>query len=247
MDRAEIKSLAKEKIKGNLITIWWPLIVVCIISGIAGWIGGLVAENVPVIGPIVSLIISLAAGLLGTAYTAYLMKFVRGGNPDFNTIIDCLKEKWLALLITSILVGIFTFLWSLLFVIPGIIKGLAYSMALLIVIDTDLSGNDAIKESMNMMDGYKWDYFVFQLSFIGWILLGSITLGIAYIWVLPYMMTAEIIYYDRLREKRGMVTVTTDTTESGEPASAEPVRTEEPATPSLEDTVVGGDDNDPIQ
>ena len=247
MDRGEIKSLAKEKIKGNLWTIWKPLLAISVIMGIVNWVGSLAAENAGVIGTIASLVLSIGAGLLLCAYTAYLLKFVRGENPEISDIIDCLKEKWLALLITSLLVSIFTMLWSLLFIIPGIIKGLAYAMAMYLVIDTDLSGNAAIKESMNMMDGYKWDYFVFKLSFIGWYLLGCITLYIAFIWVLPYIMVAEVIYYEKLREKKGMVTATASTASvSPEPTYSEPVKTEEPATPSLEDTVVGGDD-DPIK
>ena len=249
MDRVEIKSLAREKIKGNLLAIWWPLIVVVIIAGLAGWIGGIVAEHVPFLGAIVSFIITIAAGILGSSYTAYLLKFVRGENPDFNVIIDCFKEKWKAILITSILVAVYTALWSLLFVIPGIVKGFAYTMALLIVIDTDLSGNDAIKESMQMMDGYKLDYFVFTLSFIGWQLLACITFGILYIFVFPYMTVAQMIYYDKLREKKGMTSsnsYASKTNVSSETTYDEPINTTEPSTPSLEDTIVGGDDNDPI-
>ena len=251
MDRAEIKSLAKEKIKGNLWNIWKPLLLIAVIAGLAGAITGAISERLGFIGFILSLVVEFGAMVLGASYTAWLIKFVRGENPDFNTIIDCVKAKWSQLLITCILVVIYVWLWSLLFIIPGIIKSFAYAMALLIVIDTDLSGNDAIKESMRMMDGYKFDYFVFQLSFIGWYILGCITFGLAYIWVMPYIMVAEIIYYDRLREKNGtVVTSTVTNTESTPAPDSEPepeVIKEETTTPSLEDTVVGGgEETDPI-
>ncbi len=243
MDRVEIKSLAKEKIKGNLWNIWWPLLVICLISGLAGSIGGALSNSLGTIGAIISSLISIAASLLGASYTAYLMKLTRGEEADFNTIIDCLKNKWLQLLITSLLVAIYVFLWSMLFVIPGIIKGLAYSMALLIVIDTDLSGNDAIRESMRMMDGYKWNYFVFQLSFIGWILLAPLTFGLLYIWLLPYMMTAEILYYDKLREKTGTpVAAKVEETEVKEEA----VVTTEPEPVATSESEKAEEDNDPI-
>ena len=104
-------------------------------------------------------------------------------------------------------------------------------MALYIVLDTNLSGNEAIRESMRMMDGYKWDYFVFQLSFLGWMILAPLTLGILYIWLLPYYSVAEVIYYERLREKTGMVTTT-----AAPVAEEKPVAEEVVAEPAKEES-----------
>ena len=59
-----------------------------------------------------------------------------------------------------------------------------------------------IRQSREMMNGYKMDYFIFELSFIGWYLLGVITFGIAYIYVIPYFTFANALYYQRLKEKR---------------------------------------------
>lgn len=249
MDRVEIKSLAKEKIKGNLWTIWKPYLIIIVIMYIAELIASALINSIPALGSLLGCVIMLGASIVVAGYNAFLLKFVRGEEANINTIIDCVKEKWLQLFITSLLVGIFICLWSMLFVIPGIVKALAYSMALFIVIDTDLSGNDAIRESMKMMDGYKADYFVFQLSFIGWCLLAPFTLGLLYIWLLPYMMVAETIYYDRLREKKGVTVsakVETETHVTEEPKTEEVIKEPEVKTPSLEDTVVGGEDNDPI-
>ena len=75
-------------------------------------------------------------------------------------------------------------------------------MSSLIVIDTDLGPVESIKKSWEMMKGYKWNYFVFILSFLGWILLTPFTLGLLFIWLIPYMTVAEIIYYERLKEKK---------------------------------------------
>ena len=74
-------------------------------------------------------------------------------------------------------------------------------MVTYLVVDTNLSGADTLKKSREMMKGYKWDYFVFGLSFIGWILLVPVTLGLIAIWLVPYMVVAEAIYYDRLKDK----------------------------------------------
>ena len=87
-----------------------------------------------------------------------------------------------------------------LFIIPGIILTFGLAMSSLIVIDTDLGPIDALKKSWSMMKGYKWNYFVFILSFLGWILLSPFTLFLLLIWLVPYMTVAEIIYYEKLKE-----------------------------------------------
>ena len=99
------------------------------------------------------------------------------------------------------LVGIFTFLWSLLFIIPGIVATYAYTWAVVLVIDKDMEPKEAIKESKFMMNGYKWDYFVFELSFFGWILLSIFTFGILFIWLVPYITVANMLYYEALTNK----------------------------------------------
>ncbi len=79
--------------------------------------------------------------------------------------------------------------------------GLAYTFAIYLVIDKDVAGNDSLKQSREMMKGYKWNYFKFELSFLGWIILGIFTLGILYIWLIPYMNIANILYYEKLTKK----------------------------------------------
>ena len=88
----------------------------------------------------------------------------------------------------------------MLLIVPGVIVAIGLGMAGLIVIDSDLSAIDALKKSWEMMKGYKWNYFVFILSFIGWIILAPFTLFILFIWLIPYMTVAEVIYYDELKK-----------------------------------------------
>ncbi|MDE7216455.1 MAG: DUF975 family protein, partial [Clostridia bacterium] len=90
-------------------------------------------------------------------------------------------------------------LWSLLFVIPGVIKYCSYSMSYFILLDNpEMSANDARKKSMEMMDGNKWRYFCLQLSYIGWGLLCVLTFGILTLWVSPSMRTATAFFYQSL-------------------------------------------------
>ena len=98
--------------------------------------------------------------------------------------------------VSILLVYLYTFLWTLLFIVPGIIKGLAYSLTPFIVKDNpQLSPNQAINLSMKMMKGHKFDLFYLYLSFIGWILLAMLTLGIGLLWVIPYMQTSMAAFY----------------------------------------------------
>lgn len=101
----------------------------------------------------------------------------------------------------SIIISVLVCLGSIFFVIPGIVLGLMYAMAFTIFIDNDeLSIKECMNKSKEMMNGYKANYFMFLLSFIGWILL--CLLIIPAIWVVPYIQTAELLYYEKLKEKK---------------------------------------------
>ncbi|MGE8205910.1 DUF975 family protein [Heyndrickxia sp. NPDC080065] len=98
-----------------------------------------------------------------------------------------------------VLMWIYTFLWTLLLIIPGIIKTLAYSQSYYIYKDhPEYSLNEIITESRRIMDGHKWDLFLLQLSFIGWAILSIISLGIGFIWLVPYFNASMATFYDQL-------------------------------------------------
>ena len=214
MNRVEIKELAKQKIKGNKWNIIWPVLVIGLIEGVLENILGLNPYSnvdltnieainnveVPVKVRIGIAVLGIIIGIVMVAYKKYILNFVRTGKFEFNDIFDCIKEKWINILVASILTYIVVFACSLLFVVPGIIMALAYGMVTYLVIDTDLNGVDAMKKSRAMMKGYKWNYFVFGLSFLGWILLVPFTLGILLIWLYPYMIVADTLYYEKLKE-----------------------------------------------
>ncbi|WP_283679819.1 DUF975 family protein [Lentilactobacillus sp. Marseille-Q4993] len=108
-------------------------------------------------------------------------------------------------LLIEIIMGIFTFLWMLLLVIPGVIKSYSYSQAVYIYRDAIDDGNkisflDAISKSEEMMAGHKADLFIMDLSFIGWELVGLITIGIGMIRVVPYIQQTKANFYVELKE-----------------------------------------------
>lgn len=100
-----------------------------------------------------------------------------------------------------LLKNIFIFLWSLLFVIPGIIKQLSYAMTNYILVDhPELSANQAINRSKDMMYGHKFDLFYPYLTFAGWFLLSMLTLGIGILWFYPYVEAAQASFYRDVRD-----------------------------------------------
>jgi len=208
MNRIEIKQEAREKIKGNIWNIIWPMIIIGALTSVIGSLfGGTVNINVvngtsnistkSAIGSGLSAIIS---GFLTAGYIKYLLTFVRTGKFNRNEIIDTIKEKWVNILIAELLAGIIVGVGFMLLVVPGIIIGLAFTFVIYLVVDTNIAGNDALGESYKMMKGYKWDYFVFELSFIGWFILGLFTCGILYIWLIPYMMVTVTLTYESLKK-----------------------------------------------
>lgn len=99
-----------------------------------------------------------------------------------------------------LLVGVFTFLWSLLLVIPGIIKAYSYSMTPYILIDNpEISVREALRKSQQMMVGQKFNLFWLQLSFVGWFILACLTGGIGFLWLVPYYQTSQAVFYQNLR------------------------------------------------
>ena len=170
MTRAELKNAAKEQIKGKIGILFVMLLIIGALSAACGFI--------PVIGPIGALII------VPVFEISTCMVYLKLAKKEEISVVDIFngfnitgKSVWL-----SIMIYIFTLLWSLLLIIPGIIKAYSYSMASYILADnTELTASEALTKSKEIMNGHKFELFVLQLSFFWWYLLGSITFGIAYI------------------------------------------------------------------
>lgn len=105
----------------------------------------------------------------------------------------------------AIVVAVYTILWTMLLIVPGIIKGIAYSQAPLLLADDIKNGaelkniNEYINLSRAIMDGKKVSYFWMNISMIGWFLLGVITFGIAFIFVMPYYYALLSVFYQEAK------------------------------------------------
>ena len=101
---------------------------------------------------------------------------------------------------TYLMEYLYVFLWTLLFVVPGIIKSISYSQTSYILNDNPMLAYDrAIERSMAMMEGHKWEYFCLAISFIGWYLLGILTLCIGFLWIRPYVSKTLALFYEDLK------------------------------------------------
>lgn len=134
------------------------------------------------------------------AASGYYLNHIRGFNPEWKSLYKEGIDNYGSYLVTGVLVNVFTVLWSLLFVVPGIIKSLAYSQAKYVIHDNPrLKGKEAIEISKRMTNGFKGDLFSMYLSFIGWYILVGLTGGILSIYVTPYVETTAAMYYENLK------------------------------------------------
>lgn len=119
--------------------------------------------------------------------------------------------------VTQLLMGIFIFLWCLLLIIPGIMRAYSYSLILFILVDhPEYSPLEAIRKSKEMMYGHRMELFVLNLRFIPWALLGIITLGIGFIWVVPYVMSAFSEFYQQIKEQNEVKVIEAEEIEAQE-------------------------------
>ncbi len=202
MDRVKIKEEAKGMIKGNLWTIWKPVLIVGLISGIASAIitaaGG---GEKTTMGSLLNFVFGLMLMPLSVGLTYYILKFIRKDNPEINDLWSQFS-RFIPIVMTGLLATLAILLGFLLLIIPGIILAMGLTMFQYILADPeykDLENVAVLKESWRLMKGYKSDYLMFQFSFIGWSLLVLITFGIAAIYVVPYVTTATALYYEKLK------------------------------------------------
>jgi uncharacterized membrane protein len=189
--RPQLRAAARRNLKGNWLT---AVLLYLAFYGIT-----LILNLVPKVGPVLNFIIS---GPLALGLTSCFLNLIRNKPFKIETLFDGFSNFKTAFL-THLLRFIFITLWSLLLVIPGIIAIYRYSMAFYILRDNPKTKPlEAINHSKEMMKGHKSDLFFLQLSFIGWIILGLIPLGLGMLWVLPYMKTATTNFYQELKEKQ---------------------------------------------
>lgn len=193
MTRAEIKQISKQRIHGNIAVLFLIALVISLIIG--------AANMLPVIGSIAAYLLLQPAFTMATTRIYVNMAYDPSYKPTLSDAFSCFNDFWSVFKVTF-LVNLFTMLWSLLFVIPGIIKSYSYSQAIYIISENPKMGAlEAITMSRRMMDGHKLELFVLELSFIGWVLLSPLTCGILLIWLMPYRNMTLAGYYVNLKSK----------------------------------------------
>ena len=140
------------------------------------------------------------SGVMSVGMSIVLMQISRAGTSKIESLFDGFRKGLGNNIVAGILVSLFTFLWSLLLIIPGIVKSYSYAMTFYILADNpDMAPTEAINKSKEMMKGNKWRLFCLDFSFIGWYLLSILTLGILLLWVNPYSMQARVEFYESLK------------------------------------------------
>ena len=214
MTSSELRAMARRNLEGT----WGISVGVALVAAL---LGGLIVgtgsninfnfnedtvRNLPPIFWTVLLPMVSLAGLLG------IVSFILGGTVELGYAKFLLKqydrkelqfsdlfsqfERFGTGFAQKFLRTLFTVLWSLLFIIPGIVKGLSYAMTPFILEEhPEMTASEAIKASMKLMDGHKMDLFILGLSFIGWRLLACLTMGIGFLFLNPYMNAAYAAFY----------------------------------------------------
>ena len=179
----DFRKIAWEKLSGNWTTAVLSYLIMSIITGLLAF---------TFIGSF------LVAGPLSVGFSLVAINFVRKNNPQIENLFVPFND-FVRTFLLWIINNIFILLWTLLLIVPGIIKALSYSMSYYIIIDDiNISANDARKKSMQLMEGHKWRLFCLYCSFIGWILLSILTFGILLFWVMPYIQVAQAEFYQSL-------------------------------------------------
>ena len=136
-------------------------------------------------------------------YKTFLTAMRTNSKPRVKELFSGLTRRYhKSAMGTILLMQIYTVLWTLLLIVPGIIKSIEYAMTPFIVADEpELGCNEAIEKSMRLMEGHRWQLFKMWLGMIGWLLLGAITLGLAYLWIIPYYQAVFAKFYLELKEQ----------------------------------------------
>ena len=147
------------------------------------------------IGIILGIVQFFMSGPVNLGYCYALLKLMDGENPSVSDLFSDMYRFWDGFLL-ALLRALFTFLWTLLFIIPGIIAAYRYSMSGFIMAQNfGITPMNAIRASKAMMKHRKFELFLLDLSFIGWHLLAILSLGIGYIWLTPYINTTYAAFY----------------------------------------------------
>ena len=232
-DRIRIKSNARLFYKNNTGTsicsllIYMGIVLGAVIAfAIIGFATGLIADGdedpaYVMVVDFFSLVISIAIMPLTMGLLNWFRRTIYEKTPLSEMFCFYRDGHFVGAVGTQLLVSLYTWLWSLLFVIPGIIKTYSYSQARFIKAENpNISASRAIELSKKMMAGHKWDLFILHCSFFGWALLSAFTyhiLGIVY--VFPYLYASLAFAYEEIKADaaaRGVIDIAEITGDIGQ-------------------------------
>ena len=188
MNRVEIKNFAKEKLSGNLGSIWKILIIALGISLASTCVLSILFNKMD--ADFLDSLLGILMMPLGIGTTAFFISLIENTNFEAKDLFKYYHDFVKVIGVTILMLG------YICFIIPGIILTLSYSLVPIILIKKpELGIVETLKYSREKMQGHKLDAFVLGLSFIGWAILGTLTFGILYIWLFPYMQLTFTKFY----------------------------------------------------
>lgn len=164
-------------------------------SGVLPAAVGIFAGGIAIISLIVGIVRFILGSVIGIGYARFNLEMVNGYEPRVESLLRYFSN-WSTAICTNLLASFKVFLWSLLFVIPGIVASYSYAMTDYILAETpNIRASEAISISKTLMKGNRWRLFCLRFSFIGWDILASLTFGIGGIFLTPYKQVAEAAFY----------------------------------------------------
>lgn len=141
----------------------------------------------------------IIGGPMSLGSSVFSLNFIRGKKAEVAQILDGFKN-FAESLIAYLLVALFTSLWALLFIIPGIVVAISYSQTFFLMADDKaLRATEAMKKSQELMKGKKWKFFCLGFRFLGWVVLAALTIGIGFIWLTPYVNITLANFYEDIK------------------------------------------------
>ena len=167
-------------------------------GGVDSEVGMFILASLPIIiiaSLFAAVIYFVLGSFIGVGYAKFNLNLVDKKNAAFETLFEYFS-RWKTTTIARLLRALYVFLWSLLFIIPGIVAGFSYAMTdYILAEDPELTADEAISQSKSIMTGNKWRFFCLQFSFIGWDILATLAFGIGHLWLTPYKQAAYAAFY----------------------------------------------------
>lgn len=185
IDRPYLKQQARNELVHIFAEPWLLALLMCLISDLL-----LFLSVYTIIG------FFLLMGPLTYGLIKYFVKLHKKQEPLINDVFSAFAERFQDSFLLGFLEMIFIMLWSLLFVVPGIVKSYSYSMSqYLLLEDPSLDWRQAHEKSRQMMYGHKFELFILDLSFLGWYIVGILCFGFGVLWVIPYHQATKVNFY----------------------------------------------------